>query len=162
IVCERGEPSTLSVRSLCEISSSVDRGRVTGSPQSCLSRPAGISIMRGIVTPSRTQVTAVGDRPRTLVVNPAALPPGILPGQPDQSAADWVEALARLREQPFDVVVSPASSAAELDQRLQQVERLAARQRMLEQLHQAGRELAALEPAQLAEMDVATRIELLK
>ena len=70
-------------------------------------------------------------------------------------------------DRPYlDVTIQPvANSSGRVDQQIAIVRNITPeveQQRKLDALHQAGRELADLDPDQLAEMNVPTRVELLK
>ncbi len=70
-------------------------------------------------------------------------------------------------DRPYlDVTIQPvANSSGHVDQQIAIVRNITPeveQQRKLDALHQAGRELADLDPDQLAEMNVPTRVELLK
>lgn len=109
--------------------------------------------------------------------NPVGRPLGEALAAPD--AADAIRAAATGRPSAFRVHRPAADVRAYLDVQLQPVAGAdgtvsqfvaiatdvsagAERQKRLDALHQAGRDLTALDPAQLAEMNVPTRVELLK
>jgi CheY-like chemotaxis protein len=73
------------------------------------------------------------------------------------------EAVATLEHHPeIPQVIISSPDYVERSARLRQADRIVQGQQTLDLLRYAGRELAALEPEQLAEMNVATRIELLR